>query len=928
MLELKNVIIRIMISTVLIALLGGKIFAQDGNVKGVLTEEQDGQILGLPFANVFIEGTTYGGITDFDGNFNFTAPIGKCVLVASFMGYKQYTNEIEIIADVESNYSILMVMDGLAIESVSVVAKVNRESEMALIMEQKNASVAIEAIGARELSAKGVSDAASAVGKVTGITIHADNGTLNVRGLGDRYNTTTLNRLPLPSNNPEVKNIDLSLFTTDVISHINVEKNYASNLNGDFGGANIDIVSKRLNGDSFVSVGVKLSQNSSVFGVQDFNRIDGPGNTGFHSENIPNVDQIRSSIAYGFSNSWDAASDNVLMDLGFGVSAGKSFSTKKGELNTFITLSFDNEKQYTERLEKIVSATGVALTDVSGEEFQYSTQSNAMLNLNYSVENSEIYFNSMLLNSSEESLVSLSGNIRDVGEDAFRMRSEFNRNMVLVNQLLGEHSLKKDYTLNWGLAYNNVWNTVPDRRQNQYTTYNADDNTGEFDTEPAGANFRYFHEFTDNEFAANITAHKKFFTSDSEMYKHKLSFGFSGRYKFRQFNNYQFNHDINENIVVNVNEVDAYLNEANYINEAFDIIIVEPRDENGEAIDGEEYSGLVSNNGLFAMWEWNINSRLLLVAGLRGEFVYQEITTRANQITGRGTNVETVTFKDIKVLPSLSLKYALRENQNLRFATSKTYTLPQMQEMPLMSFSGISDEKFGNPYLQPSEVYNADLKWELFPKAGLLSFTAFGKYIIDPINQTTLAGTMNSYFVANTGDWAYAYGFEVDARKDFQIADSRKIFAAGNMSLMQSEMELDGEKIREETDNYLNANFNDDRSTLQGAAPFLANVSLGYSQEWKGKNSVSAVVVYNYTSDRLYAIGQTQRGNEYERAISTLDFVLKSKFGNTGIEFKAKNILNPEYVREQENRVEENTDHIISKYQRGINLSLSLVHKF
>ena len=52
------------------------------------------------------------------------------------------------------------------------------------------------------MSAKGVSDAASAVTKVTGISKQEDGGTLNVRGLGDRYNTTTLNSLPLPSNDP------------------------------------------------------------------------------------------------------------------------------------------------------------------------------------------------------------------------------------------------------------------------------------------------------------------------------------------------------------------------------------------------------------------------------------------------------------------------------------------------------------------------------------------------------------------------------------------------------------------------------------------------------------------------------------------------------------------------------------------------------
>jgi hypothetical protein len=37
---------------------------------------------------------------------------------------------------------------------------------------------------------------------------------VNVRGLGDRYNSTSLNGLPLPSEDPEYKNIALKFFST------------------------------------------------------------------------------------------------------------------------------------------------------------------------------------------------------------------------------------------------------------------------------------------------------------------------------------------------------------------------------------------------------------------------------------------------------------------------------------------------------------------------------------------------------------------------------------------------------------------------------------------------------------------------------------------------------------------------------------------
>lgn len=904
------------------------VFSKTGNIQGTLIEEQAGQKVPLPFANVFLEGTTTGTTTDFNGNFLFNALPGNYYLLCTFMGYETFRKAIEVTVEGSITLNIEMKPEGIAIEGVQVIAKMNRESEMALIIEQKNATIALEAIGAKELSAKGVSDAAGAVTKVTGITKQEDSGTLNVRGLGDRYNTTTLNRLPLPSNNPEVKNIDLALFTTEVISHISIEKNYSASLYGDFGGANIDIVSKRLTGDSFLTISLKGSSNSTLIGTDEFYLTDGPNKTGFYNQDLPDIDAIRSKEAYGFENSWDPFESKLLPNIGLGLSGGKSFDVKGGKLNSFFTLSFDNEKQYTERVERIISATGVPLTDMKGEEFIYETQSSGMVNLNYSKDKSEFYLNSMLLNSSEQSLISLQGNIRDVGENAFRRRGEFNRNMIVVNQLLGEHKLNNGFSMDWGLAYNYVWNTVPDRQQTQYTTYKEVNNSGEFDTEPAGANFRYFHEFDDKEWAFNYAVHKIFNEDNNGKYKHRLSVGYSGKFKNREFINYQFNHDIDEGVIVNVNEVDFYINEENYVNSEYKVVIVEPRDETGTAKDGEEYKGKVQTNSLFGLWEWNINSRWLLLAGLRAEKVDQKITTRANQITGIGTNVKSFEFNELKLLPSLAVKFALNDKQNIRFASSKTYTLPQLQEMPFMSFSGISDEIYGNPYLKPSEVYNADLKWEFFPKGGLLSLATFVKYIKNPINKTTLAGTQNSYFVANTGDWAYVYGFELDAKKDLYKVGSKKLFAAGNLSIMNSKMELDSDKIREETDYNFNAKFNDTLSALQGAAPVLANLSLGYSQSWAEVNSISAILVYNYTSDRLYAIGQSERGSEYDKATNTLDFIVKSTFGKVGIDLSAKNLLNAKYERIQKNRVEENGNHVIRQYKRGISYSISIKYNF
>lgn len=907
------------------------VLSQNGTIIGQLTEEQNGQKVGLPFANVFLKGTTLGGTSDFDGNFSFVAPEGTYVLMASFMGYETFQKEIQIIADSEINVNVEMKPEGVAIEGVQVTAKMNRESEAALIMEQKNSAIAVEAIGAQQLYAQGISNAAAAVTKVTGITKSEGTGSLNVRGLGDRYTTTTLNRLPIPSNNPVYKNIELGLFTTDIISHISIEKTYTSSLYGDFGGANINITSKRLTGNEFLTVGVKVAQNSSVFGLDEFMLIDGPNKTGFYNEELPGIPKIRTYEDYGFSNSLNPKYKKILPDMGMDISGGKKFKFGDGDLNTFFTLAFDNEKKYTERIERVVSATGVARTNMEGQEYKYETMTSGLLNLNYSLKNSEFYFNSLMLNSSDESSISLYGNYRDVGENSYRRRGQFERNMLLVNQFLGEHKFDNGLALKYGIGYNYVWNVVPDRRQIEFTYYDPATNQGELDTESAGRNFRYYHDFSDQELAVNTTVHREYGINKEGNYKHKFSLGYSGKFRSRQFIHYHFNEGFPSNTFIDVDDADSYINNENFVNNGFTVVIVEPRDKNGDARDGEEYSALIRTNGVFALWEWSINDQWLLLSGMRVERAYQEITTRANQIIGRGTNVKTFSFPDsefeFKLLPGVSLKCALNEKQNVRLAGSKTYTLPQLQEMPFMSFSGITEEIYGNPFLKPSDVYNADIKWEFFPKGGLLSATAFYKRINNPINKTTLAGTLSSYFVANTGDWAYVYGFEVDAKKDVYKVNGKKLFVSGNLSILDSKMELNRKKIQKESEYNFDANFNDTISSLQGAAPMLANVSIGYSIA-NEKNKVSLMLVYNYTSDRLYAIGQSGRGNEYEKATNTLDFVVKSSLGKIGIDLSAKNILNEDYERIQENKVEESNSHIIRKYKNGVSYSISLKCKF
>ena len=240
----------------------------------------------LPFANVFIKGTTIGGTSDFDGNYTLSLAEGNHILVFSFVGY----------ATVEKNILIkgggtlivnqkLSAKAGVTLDEIQIQATVNRAKVSTLLLEQKKAVSIKTTIGSQELENKGISDLATAVTKATGVSKQEGSNNVFVRGLGDRYNSTTLNGLPLPSNNPSQKNITLDIFSTDIVQKIDINKIYNGSIYGDFAGANVNIVSKEQVGKPSIEFGIGSGTNSNL--PNDFYLQDGPSFTGFYNSNQP-----------------------------------------------------------------------------------------------------------------------------------------------------------------------------------------------------------------------------------------------------------------------------------------------------------------------------------------------------------------------------------------------------------------------------------------------------------------------------------------------------------------------------------------------------------------------------------------------------------------------------------------------------------------
>lgn len=907
--------------TLLFALVSAGVFAQNHiEVKGVLYNEQTKEKLcdtKFSVNDIELEATT-----DHNGNFKIVLPEDAYELEISVDGYQKIRKTL----DEENTINLFLQPQDIKIEGVDLSTAVitvqrNKAAEANLLNLQKKSTQIMENIGEVEMNRKGISDAAGAVAKMSGVTKQEGTGNVFVRGLGDRYNSTSLNGLPIPSENPANKNIKLDLFSTDIIEYISMFKTYNSRINADFGGANVDITSKKYDGKGFIQIGLGTSVNSKAIDNKAYQLQDGPNYWGFKKTSIP------SNVlgGYHFQNSLNPES-RPSIGGSMNVKGGKSYRFYNGsKFGFFASASFDSKGERLDQgVARTVDAHGNGIKDF--HQFtsnQYNTNTTGLVNLFYDINpHHQLRANSIFINNSSQSFNEYRGYVRDINENENGLvrRATFERNTLFINQLLGDHTISERSEFNWGISFNTIKSEMPDRIQN---TMRFADGQYFLASQDASLSHRYFQELIENEWAANLAYSLKFGVDGSD-YKAKLSVGYQGRLKQRELEANQFNLKINRgDIAVNPNQLDDFFNSTNYGSH----FLISTFDSYNGTYRPQEYTGEQNIQAGFAEFEYHFSDRLMAIVGLRGEYIHQLVDWRTALSEGKNE------FDQFEVLPSLAVRYKMDDKNNIRFAASKTYTLPQFKERAMFVYEDVTEIERGNPMLYASTNYNADLKWEWFPKQGeILSVAAFGKYILDPINKVTIASSANDQSYANTGDWGYAIGVEVEARKaiiDHKGNHPEQLTLGLNAAYMHTKQELNDNKVFEETyfnGGRINTNFTFTEDSFTGASDLVLNADVSYSKKWEKGSSLLATVAYNYFSDRLYSLGTETRGNQVDKGFGTLDFILRTTVNeNIGINLAAKNLLNPDIRRVQENS---NGAVDILSYKRGMNFSLGINYTF
>ena len=798
------------------------------------------------------------------------------------------------------------------LEGVIIQGNVKKSTESNLINMQRKSVEITENVGAAQLQKQGVSDVATALTKASGTQKQESTGAIFVRGLGDRYNETTLNGLPIPSDDPENKNIDLAIFKTSMVEYLSLDKVYSPNILGDFGGANINIVSKEFNGKPYIKIGIGSSVNLQTFDKKNFKLQN--DNPGFFGYKVPTFNsQVDPQKTYPFTTSWNFKNANNPFNSSLNIEGGKSFTFKNGKkLSVFAYGGFDNDYIYSQGKEGFYSTDGEFIKQLDKiDRYTYSTNTTGLLNATLKLNsNNKISYTSNFIHTSVQDARFYTGKLREIGTDVFIARNDNKISNLWINQLFGNHKLSSTWTADWALGYNMLNTKRPNRLINTFDI--SDPNQPKLSTASLVQNSRYFDDLKDNTVLgyAHLTKTYQNF---------KFNFGYDGQYKQRNFNYTTIGLQLKQRPTnIDVNNVDAFFNAGNNSNIIYSTI----RGFGYGVFDPFFYNFKQIIHSGFLNVDYKFSEKLTAQVGGRYDYINQDNTYDSSE-SGIGSKVTRYN----KFLPAINIKYALNEKHNLRFAASKTYTLPQPKELIPIAYYDITNNTYGNPKLNPSDNYNGDLKWEYFPKRGeVLSITAFGKYIKNPIARTTFSSASSSDMTyLNISDYGTILGVEAEIRKDIYDWGKTKLYTFLNGSYMNTNQKLNPDKVFRESGKSIEFS-GQTNEKVQGATDFIGNANLGVNHKWaENRNNLDFVVSYSYVGRSLYSIGTNKVGNLYQKPINILDATLNMDFNGLGVGVFAKNLLNPHFLITQENNAGIFTNR---DYTRGRELGLNLSYKF
>ena len=843
--------------------------ATTGRITGRIIDSRTGN--GLPDVGIQVVGTTSGVASGLDGRFTLTgiAP-GTVTLHARRLGFAPKT-VTGILLDagqrLEQNITLDPVTVSLSTQVVTASAERGTVSEA--LDRQRTAVGVVNAVTREQISKSPDGDAAQAMQRVSGVTVQ-DGRFIVVRGLGERYTTTSLNGARIPSPEPERKVVPLDLFPASLLESVATSKNFTPDQPGDFSGAQVDIRTREFPLRSEFQVSSSIGYNDAATAKP----LVAAPSLGMEWLGFAGSGRKLPADRSSFRNSWTPTSRDGATNRSLGMLAGNSreFGRSRAGYIAALSYSWSQEVREDEIRAHVDPTDGLREIDrFEGTTGRASVLWGGILNASAMIgDKTRITLNNTYNRTADNDARREAGFSENLGARLLVDRIRFVERSVASSQLVADRQFGSRHKVNLSFTASTVSRSEPDR--SEFVRVDPGNGAAPFWLDGSEAAVRTFGDLDEKSY---VTSGDYSLQLGPLHRQHELKVGGSFRFTDRLARNSVFSLQ-SPSLGMDARRLSA--------EEIFDTpeaaFRVVPLAQGGSYGANEEVGAG------YAMLQLNPLDRLQIIAGGRVE--RSSTIVSAEPTVGKRVLTNPV-YNDF--LPSLLLNMKLTDAQNLRLSATQTLARPEYRELAEVQYRDVigGENILGNPSLRRTLIRNLDARWEWYPRtAEVFSIGVFAKHFQDPIERVFLATSGTRVVTFINADGANNFGIEIEARAGLdRLSPALTRFNVfSNVTLMDSKVELGGDP-----------RVSVEERAMVGQAPIVVNAGLSFNAV---SSPLTATLLFNHVGERIVTASQRPLPVTIEEARTALDLSLRFPVvASVAAKIDARNLLNQPYLQTQ-----------------------------
>jgi outer membrane receptor protein involved in Fe transport len=812
-------------------------------------------------------------------------------------------------------YIILFLLLGLRVTAqkkdslpeVTIKGYVDPGSVRAALQFQKSANLILDIVPEESIQRGTDQSIADVTRRVNGLSVTTDHSGQSdqtiIRGMDPRYNYTLVNGVKIPSPGDRRRYVPLSIFPAGLVQRVEAYKTLTPEMEGDAIGGVVNMVLRSAPKEPLLKLRLSSGYNQRFFDQPYW---------AFHQHVVRDRSPYELHGAAYSSSGADFTRENLsfhnktpLPDLLANFIAGRRFLDN--HVGVLVAGDYQNIKRGTPSFfipqnNQPGENNSPGLTDYYVNNYSSIIIRGAVhmrvdyaLNPRSNIAFYQLYSSQQDIESRHriDTSLSLGRTMPGTGRITFSDRSREHLQHLYSANLHGDHQLNSYLSLRWTTTWSVANGGYPDWAELSAGTARLVNPNGGITQTPLLLDGMTRSWLRNRERDLTTYIYTNY---NRKFHRHQLILGAGGMYRDKKRDNFYNNYIFQPAITTNQGQPFIDIDHAVWTNDNG------PQNPLGAVNNPNTYTASEDIGAGYVSAEWR-GKRADWMAGVRYENTRQHFISSVDPTVSYGKE-GSIHYDDW--LPSVSVKFGLSPNSNLRASWYRSLSRPALYDVTFYSMQYEDYREVGNPFLQRSHADNLDWRYESYP-GGLDHWQVgiFYKHIQDPYERTLLnandelyplpsqglsyvpAGELTAQ-MRNSGD-ANDYGAELSATKHLGRWSLQGQYTYTDSRLTQATKFTTRAVANDPSSDLITVTKYESRP-LQGQSAHLASVSISYQDDRQGWNArVTAI----YTGRRIYSVSGWYGLDYWQRGYTVLDAAVEKSIGKRIRLFaKVNNLLN------------------------------------